>query len=99
MLSTPATEKIRENPRKYHFFPSQSIFVVRNNSKLTPKPSAAPIEARNLSENLNRQCRAALLLLQNRVEDHTRDQHRGKQIGEQTERQSHGKSTHRTRAE
>src|SRR5436309_13686552 len=35
MLNTPATEKIRENPRKYHFFPSQSIFVVRNSSKLT----------------------------------------------------------------
>src|SRR5260370_11877007 len=99
MLSTTATEKIRENPRKYHFFPSQSIFVVRNSSKLTPKPSAAPLEARNLSKNLNRQCRAAFLLLQNRVEDDTRDQHRGKQIGKQPEGQRHGKSAHRTRTE
>src|SRR5260370_41557443 len=99
MLNTPATEKIRENPRKNHFFPSQSIFVVRNSSKLTPKPSAAPLEARNLSKNLNRQCRAAFLLLQNRVEDDTRDQHRGKQIGEQPEGQRHGKSAHRTRTE
>ena len=32
MLSTPATEKISEKPRKYHFFPSQSIFTSRKNS-------------------------------------------------------------------
>jgi hypothetical protein len=32
MLRTPATEKMREKPRKYHFFPNQSIFVVRNSS-------------------------------------------------------------------
>jgi hypothetical protein len=32
MLKIPATEKMRENPRKYHFFPSQSMLVVRNSS-------------------------------------------------------------------
>src|SRR5580704_13264196 len=99
MLNTPATEKIRENPRKYHFFPSQSIFVVRNSSKLTPKPSAEPIRARNLSKNLNRQRCAAFFPLQNCVEDHTRHKHCGKQVGKQTERQSHRKSAHWPRTE
>src|SRR3954454_24243352 len=34
MLSTPPTEKISENPRKYHFLPNQSIFALRKNSTL-----------------------------------------------------------------
>src|ERR1700729_3327252 len=98
MLRKPAIEKISENPRKYHFFPSQSIFVVRNSSKLTPKPSAATVRPRNLSKNLNRQCCAALFLLQNRFKNHARYQHRGKQVGKQSDRQRHRKSPHRTRA-
>jgi hypothetical protein len=28
----PATLKIKEKLRKYHFFPSQSTFTLRNNS-------------------------------------------------------------------
>src|ERR1700735_1958431 len=93
MLSTPAMKKIRETPRKYHFFPSQSIFVVRNSSKLTPKPSAEPTGPA-ISRNLNRQRCAALFPLQNCVKDHTRNQNRSKQVGKQTEREGHSKSAH-----
>jgi hypothetical protein len=32
MLKTPATEKMREKLRKYHFRPSQSMFAFRNSS-------------------------------------------------------------------
>ena len=32
MEMMPATLKINEKPRKYHFFPSQSTFTLRNNS-------------------------------------------------------------------
>jgi hypothetical protein len=34
MLRTPATEKISEKLRKYHFLPSQSIFALRNSSTI-----------------------------------------------------------------
>jgi hypothetical protein len=38
MESTPATLKISEKVRKYHFFPRKSMFVLRKNSKFqTPK--------------------------------------------------------------
>src|SRR5271157_83445 len=50
--STPDTLKMSENPRKYHFFPSQSIFTCRNSStKFFPqglKPRIIPILAARL---------------------------------------------------
>jgi hypothetical protein len=32
MENTPATLKIKEKARKYHFFPRKSMLVLRNNS-------------------------------------------------------------------
>src|ERR1700733_5379389 len=96
MLSTPRTEKIRENPRKNHFFPSQSIFVVRNSSTLLNPQRRLQRPPQSL-ENLNRQSRAAFLLLKNCVEDHARYQNCSKQVGEQTKGQRNRKPTHRTR--
>src|ERR1700760_272984 len=96
MLNTPATEKISKNPRKYHFFPSQSIFVVRNNSTLL-NPQRRLQRLPQSLKNLNRQRRAAFLLLKNRVKDHPRYQHRGKQVGEQTKGQRDREPTHRAR--
>ncbi len=60
-------------------------------------PQRQPPKASAISRNLNRQRRAAFLLLQDRVEDHARYQHRGKQVGKQTEGQRHRKPPHRTR--
>src|SRR5271157_2670869 len=39
MESTPATLKISEKVRKYHFFPRKSMFVFLKNSTLRPIPS------------------------------------------------------------
>src|SRR6185369_16087359 len=109
MLSTPATEKIRENPRKYHFFPSQSIFVLRKNSTLRsfvsqnfscpPERSVLHARASPGSKSLNRKRCSALLVLQVRVEDHPRHKHCGKQVRQQTESQRHCETTNRTSSE
>src|SRR5882757_7512930 len=108
MLSIPATEKISENPRKYHFFPSQSILVLRKNSTfailITSKTchserSEEPPHFANAATTSNRKRRAALLVLQVRVKDHARDKHRRKQVCQQTERQRHRETTHRAGSE
>ena len=65
--------KIREKPRKYHFFPRKSMFVFLNNSKVI----VLSCEATKL---LDTERLAALFAIQYRVEDHSRDEHRGKQV-------------------
>src|ERR1700727_1007737 len=99
MLNTPRTEKISENPRKYHFAPSQSIFVLRNSSTLLNPQRTLQDSAISQNSKLDRQRSAAFLLLQVRIEDHARHKHGGKQVRQQTKHQRQCKSAHRTRTE
>src|SRR5205085_12682022 len=78
MLRMPATLKISEKPRKYHFLPRKSMLVLRKNSI-----------------GLNAQRFSSFLSLQRGIENHSRHKHRGKDVGEQTESEGHGKSANR----
>src|SRR6202795_4639299 len=65
--TSPATLKISENPRKNHFFPSQSMVGSLKNS-IWP---------------LNTQRFPALLSVQNCIKNDPRDEHRREQVGQQ----------------
>src|SRR5271165_585962 len=84
MDSNPATLKIREKARKYHFLPRKSMFVLRNNSTASP---------------LNAQCLATLMAVENRLENDPRNKDRSEQVGGQTKAERHRKSLHRTGSE
>src|SRR5665213_274735 len=83
MLSSPTTEKISENPRKYHFFPSQSILVSRNSSTVL-NPQSRPRGPALLEKKLDRHRRAAWLQAKLIVEDHARHEDGSKQVGKET---------------
>src|SRR6516165_9490784 len=70
--SSPATLKIKEKARKYHFLPRKSILVLRNNS------TASPLNAQRL---------ATLVAIENAVEDDARYENRRKQVGQKTKAQ------------
>jgi hypothetical protein len=55
MEKIPATLKIREKARKYHFLPRKSMLVFVNNSTVSP---------------LNAQCFATLMAVENGFEDY-----------------------------
>src|SRR5215471_16923957 len=82
--SSPATLKISEKARKYHFLPRKSMFELRKNS------TACPLNAQGL---------ATLMAAEDPVKDHARYEHCGKQVGCQTETQGDGKSAHRAGSE
>src|ERR1039457_1152835 len=84
MEQIPATLKTSEKARKYHFLPRKSILVLRNNSTASP---------------LNAQWLATLMAAGNELENHPRYEHRGEQVGRQTEAEGHRKSLHRTGSE
>src|ERR1039458_7714479 len=84
MEQIPATLNTSEKARKYHFLPRKSILVLRNNSTASP---------------LNAQWLATLMATENELKDHTRYEHRGEQVGRQTEAEGHRKSLHRTGSE
>src|SRR5580658_8791911 len=95
MEITPATLKINEKHRKYHFFPSQSTFTLRKNS-------TCPIPSQRLQSSsanlLNRQLLPRQLVVHMRVEDHPRNKDRRKQIRHQTHNQRGRKSLDRPSA-
>src|SRR5579864_1024560 len=114
----PATLKISEKARKYHFLPRKSMLVLRNNSTLNPQkpywglgaggqndfhqpPASNPSPLRLTSQMtpLNAERFAALMAIQNRLEDHARHKNRGKQVRCQTEAECHREALHRSRAE
>src|SRR5207253_7194328 len=70
--SNPATVKISEKPRKYHFFDIQSTFTLRNNSTFYPlyNPKSCHPAAKRRELLLNAQRFSALLLAQMLIEDH-----------------------------
>src|SRR5271157_1963383 len=84
MDSSPATLKISEKARKYHFLPRKSMLVLRNNS------TASPLDTQSL---------ATLVAIENGLEDHARHEDRSEQVGRQTEAESHSESAHRARPE
>src|ERR1035441_6859395 len=84
MEQIPATLNTSEKARKYHFLPRKSILVLRNNSTASP---------------LNAQWLATLMAAENELENHPRYEHRGEQVGRQTEAEGHRKSLHRTGSE
>src|SRR5271165_6165376 len=80
MDSSPATLKMSEKARKYHFLPRKSILVLRNNST---------------ASLLNTQCLATLVAVENGLENDPRNKDRREQVGRQTEAQGHREPTHR----
>src|SRR5271165_1916914 len=82
--SNPATLKINEKARKYHFLPRKSILVLRNNSTASP---------------LNTQSLATLVAIEDGVENHARNKDGSKKVRCQTKAQGHGKSAHRAGSE
>src|ERR1039458_9589754 len=112
MEPMPATLKISENARKYHFLPRKSMFVLRNSSTSKPQKSfcspsgdcAECVGGEGLDPGrrqlplvgwLDTQCLAALMTIQVGIENHARDEYRGKQVREQTEAQRDRKALHR----
>src|SRR5580704_2519733 len=77
---SPATLKIREKARKYHFLPRKSMLVLRNNSTASP---------------LDTQCLATLMAVENGFENYPRNEDRSEQVGRQTDAEGHGESAHR----
>src|SRR6516162_4302077 len=76
----PATLKIREKARKYHFLPRKSMLVLRKNSTASP---------------LNTQSLATLVAAEDGFENDPRHKHRGEQVRQQTKTQRDGKSAYR----
>src|ERR1017187_6466836 len=81
MDNSPATLKISEKARKYHFLPRKSIFVFLKNSTASP---------------LNAQSLATLVAIEDGVENNARYKNGSEQVGGQTKAEGHGKSAHRT---
>src|SRR5580693_58464 len=75
----PATLKIREKARKYHFLPRKSMFVLRKNSTASP---------------LYTQRFATLVAVEDGVENYARNEDRGEQVCQQTEAQGYRKTSH-----
>src|ERR1700735_5835828 len=84
MEQIPATLKMSEKARKYHFLPRKSMLVLRNNSTASP---------------LNAQRFATLMAVENSFENDSRHKHRSEQIGRQTEAEGHSKTLHRPGSE
>src|SRR5689334_15759727 len=82
MERMPATLKISENPRKYHFLPRKSIFVLRKNSTLS-------------TFELDTQSFAPLFAGQNRIENHAGNKNCREQVCQQTEGQRYSEPAHR----
>src|SRR5579859_226355 len=91
---TPATLKISENARKYHFLPRKSMFVFLKNSTCFTF-----VKNRRTRLASDAQGLAALFALQAGVEDHAGDENSGKNIGQQTKSQRDCKSLHGSGAE
>src|SRR5215470_13024256 len=75
--STPATLKISEKAKKYHFLPRKSMLVLVNSC------TASPLNAQRL---------ATLVAGENAIEDDARDKYRREQVGQQTKAQRDGES-------
>src|ERR1700683_4684570 len=114
MENMPATLNTSEKARKYHFFPRKSILVLRKNSTgclapyLNLKVSSFefPVSSfqsstshRKLETFLNAQRFTALLTAEDPVEDQSRNEYRGKQVGQQTESERDRKPLDRTGSE
>src|SRR5450631_1187625 len=87
MENTPATLNTSEKARKYHFLPRKSMFGLRKNSTLCRSPLS---DAERF---------ASLVAAQDPVKNHARNEHGGKQIGDQPKRQGNGKPFDRPGAE
>src|SRR5580700_9389423 len=113
MENSPATLKISEKVRKYHFFPRKSMFVFLKNSTLLTVPSKSVVgrservvlfytaNDRRPSTNdcsSNTQRFAALLAAQHPIKNRARYKHRGKQIRGQAKDQGRGETLDRPRA-
>src|SRR5436853_2521491 len=96
MDKIPATLNTKEKARKYHFFPRKSMFGWRRKSTSYQGPF---YESENSAPNLNAERFAALLAAQQPVENHSRNEHRGKQVRQQTEGQRDCESAHRSGTE
>src|SRR5438270_9191909 len=83
MESRPATLKISEKPRKYHFLPRKSMLVFLNNSTDIFVPNW-----------LDADCLSYLLAVQIGVEDHARYKDRSEDVGQKTKGQRDGKAPH-----
>src|SRR5258708_17540348 len=104
MENTPATLKISEKARKYHFFPRKSMLVLRKNSTGFPSPfSIYDLKDHDLAVNLpnflNAERFPALLAIQTKIEDEARDEYCREQVRQQAENQGSSESAHRTRSE
>src|ERR1700679_1459098 len=84
MDASPATLKISEKARKYHFLPRKSMFVLRNNSTASP---------------LNAQRFATLVTVENGFENYSRNKNGREQVGCQTKTQRSGETFHRAGSE
>src|SRR5271165_970270 len=84
MDSNPATLKMSEKARKYHFLPRKSILVLRNNST---------------ASLLNTQCLATLVAVENGLENDPRHKDRREQVGRQTKAEGHSEAAYRAGAE
>src|SRR5580658_10066980 len=89
---TPATLKINEKHRKYHFFPSQSTLTLRKNSTCPIPSQRWQSSSANL---LNRQLLPCQLVIHMRIKNDPRNKDCRKQIGNQTYNQRRRKSLHR----
>src|SRR5271167_3444181 len=84
MDSRPATLKMSEKARKYHFLPRKSILVLRNNST---------------ASLLDTQCLATLVAIENGLENDPRNKDRREQVGRQTEAEGHSEAAYRAGTE
>ena len=104
MENTPATLKISEKARKYHFLPRKSMLVLRKNSTGFSIPfsiydfvmvALCPARKSMTQSLLNAERFPALFAAQHPVENRARHKYGRKQVRQQTKRERGGESLHR----